>query len=197
MRTHWAGQVRRGHVWALFPRQLLCTCLVATGYEDLGLNFPMAGSPPLICAHIGLAKKVGLSLSLSLSLSLFLSHSLNLRIHRLPYIFWYSVSRTCQYVSWTHPHQSTRYVCMYICTCVCMYVSPEPIHIINKVCMHVCMYVHIYVCMYMYVCVYVCTYLCLYVCVCSCVLESLWMHVCMRFSYFDPMHLIWNRVLLQ
>jgi len=51
------------------------------------------------------------------------------------------------------------YVCMYVCMCVCTYVR-------MYVCMDVCMYVRRYVCMYicMYVCKYVCMYVCMYVC---------------------------------
>ena len=58
-------------------------------------------------------------------------------------------------------------MCMYVCTCIYMYVGPMYVH----VCI---IYVRrAYTCMYVYVCIYVCMYnLCMYTCVC--------IHVCIH-----------------
>jgi hypothetical protein len=88
---------------------------------------------------------------------------------------------------------------MYVCTCVCMYVSLDPQRCAAQQTPHLCMYVRMYVCMYirMYACMnhYICIYaiwsntcataaafmdVCMYVCVCVCMYVCIIrMYVCM------------------
>ena len=57
------------------------------------------------------------------------------------------------------------YKCMYIQTCVCMYVIPTYVYIRMNVRMNLCMYVCMYACMCVCVCVSIHTHMSIYTCI--------------------------------
>ncbi len=70
-------------------------------------------------------------------------------------------------------------VCMYVCTCVYMYILMHVMDMWGLFSWYVCMCVYIYICMLMhvmdmwspfswYVCMYVCMYMCVHVCIHAC-----------------------------
>jgi hypothetical protein len=73
-------------------------------------------------------------------------------------------------VSMSAPMYVCMYVCMsarmYVCMCMSARLYVIRIYVCVYVCTHVCMYVCVYVCTHvcMYACVYVCTHVCMYVC---------------------------------